>query len=91
MFSTLLKADALHHQRNSLYTLQAIQMDGQILNTRLPRDSSGRSRKLESEIASKHHLLVRLVAAINQHSGQENQYYARLLQPHMDFMIHEFR
>ena len=65
-------------------------MDGPILNTRLTRGSSSRSRKLESEIAAKQHLLVRLVDAINQHSGRENQYYAQLLRPHMDFMIHEF-
>ena len=65
-------------------------MDALILSRRLPRDSSGRARVLESEIATKHHLLVRLVDSINQHDGRENQYYARLLQPHMDFMIHEF-
>ena len=65
-------------------------MDGRILNTRLTRDSSGRSRKLESEIAAKQHLLVRLVDSINKHSGRENQYYAQLLRPHMGFMIHEF-
>ena len=65
-------------------------MDGRILDTRLPRDSSGRSRMLESEIAAKQHLLVRLVDAISKHSGRENQYFAQLLRPHMDFMIHEF-
>ena len=30
------------------------------------------------------------MAAINQHNGREKQYYAQLLRPHMDFMIHEF-
>ena len=65
-------------------------MDALILSRRLPRNSSGRARVLESEIATKHHLLVRLVDSINQHDGRGNQYYARLLQPHMDFMIHEF-
>ena len=65
-------------------------MDRPILDLRLTRGSSSRSRKLESELSAKQHLLVRLVAAINQHSGREKQYYAQLLRPHMDFMIHEF-
>ena len=65
-------------------------MDGRILNTRLTRGSSSRARTLESQIATKQHLLVRLVDSINQHDGRENQYYAQLLRPHMDFMIHDF-
>ena len=65
-------------------------MDRPPLDQRLTHGSSARSRKLESELSAKQRLLVRLVAAINQHSGRENQYYAQLLRPHMDFMIHEF-
>ena len=65
-------------------------MDRPILDLRLTRDSSDGARKLESELSAKQHLLIRLVAAINAHSGRERQYYAQLLRPHTDFMIHEF-
>ena len=67
--------------RLTLHALSPPMMDGQILSRRLPRDSSGRSRVLKSEIAAKQHLLVRLVDSITKHSGRENHYYGQLLPP----------